>query len=85
MIIKNKNFTLRPYRKGDEFSLQKNINDKSIYRYTLRIPFPYTLKDAKKWIGECINALKKKKKEKIVFAIEIDGEVPAVALPQPLT
>lgn len=47
MIIKSKKFILRPYKKWDEKSLQKNINDKDIYRYTLRIPYPYTMKDAK--------------------------------------
>jgi len=31
MRIKTKKFTLRPYRKGDEESLQENINDKDIY------------------------------------------------------
>jgi len=45
-----KGFILRAFKSGDEIPLQKNINDKSIYRYTLRIPYPYTLNDAKLWI-----------------------------------
>jgi len=47
MIIKSKRFILRDYRKGDEKSLQKNINDLDIYRYTSRIPYPYKIKDGK--------------------------------------
>lgn len=49
-LIKTKHFTLRPYKKGDEFSLAKNINNKKISCNTLHIPYPYTLKDAKVWI-----------------------------------
>jgi len=37
-ILKTKNFTLRPIRKGDGKSLQKNINNKKIYKYTATIP-----------------------------------------------
>lgn len=75
MIIKSKKFILRPYRKGDEKSSQKNINDKAIYRYTLRIPYPYTMKEAKKWISQCIKSKKNKNKKEIHFAIDRNGEV----------
>lgn len=74
-IIKSKKFILRPFKKGDEKSLIDNINDKDIYRYTLRIPHPYKKKDAKKWIEYCINESRKKIQKEIVFAIDIDGEV----------
>jgi len=73
--IKAKNFTLRPYRKGDEKSLIKNINDRNIYRYTLRIPYPYGLKEAKKWLSHSKYAAKKKNKAEINFSIDISGEV----------
>ena len=74
-IIKSKNFILRPYRKGDEKSFIKHIDDKVIYRYTLSIPYPYKTKDAKKWIVHCKNLANKKIKTEINFAIDIDGEV----------
>jgi len=67
--IKLKRFVLRPFRKGDEVSLQKNINDKAIYRYTARIPHPYTLEDAKRWVAS------KNTRTKINFVIDIGGEV----------
>jgi RimJ/RimL family protein N-acetyltransferase len=66
---------LRPYKKGDEVSLQKHINDKIISRNTLRIPYPYKLKDAHWWINHNLKLNKKKKKHEINFAIEMGGEV----------
>ena len=49
--IRSKQFILRPFRKGDEGSLIKNINNKKIARNTLRIPYPYKKKDARFWIN----------------------------------
>lgn len=37
-------FKLRKFKKGDEESLQRNINDKDIAKYTLEIPYPYKKK-----------------------------------------
>ena len=71
VVIKSKGFILRPYRKGDEESLIKNINDRDIYKYTLRIPCPYTKKHAKQWI----ESTKKKDKTKVNFAIDLNDEV----------
>ena len=75
VVIKTKKFILRPYRKGDELSLRKNINDKIIARNTERVPFPYSLKDARDWIKINLKEGKKKNPEKINFAIDINGEV----------
>ena len=75
MIIKTKGFILRPYRKSDIINLQKNANHKEIYRYTLRIPYPYTLKDARNFIKRDLRFQKAKKKTVINFAIEIKKEV----------
>jgi RimJ/RimL family protein N-acetyltransferase len=74
-IIKSKNFILRPFRRGDEASLIKHINDKFIAKNTLHIPYPYTLKDAKKWINHNLELSKKRNKQEINFAIEVNGEV----------
>jgi len=70
VILKSKKFILRPFKKGDENSLVENINDKLIYRYTCKIPYPYTKKDANNYINKII-----KKKGGIAFAIDIDGKV----------
>jgi len=69
VVLRTKRFILRPYKKGDETSLQKNINDKDIYRYTTRIPYPYTKKDAQTWVSA------KNSKSKYNFAIAINGKV----------
>lgn len=68
-------FTLRNYRKGDEMSLQKNINDRNIYRFTSKIPYPYTITDAKKWVESFVKFEKKKDKKSYKLAIDINGGV----------
>jgi RimJ/RimL family protein N-acetyltransferase len=74
-IIKSKEFILRPFRKGDEKSLAENINNKNIYRNTLSIPYPYTLKNAQEWVMKSLKEAKKKKPARISFVIEINGGV----------
>ena len=66
---------MRSFKKGDEKSLIRNINNKKIARYTLHIPYPYKLKDARSWINLNLKLDKKKQKPKINFAIDIDGNV----------
>ena len=75
MTIKTKKFILRPLRKGDELSLQKNINNKKIVRNLATVPYPYTIKMAKEWIAKNIKEAKKKKPLMINFVIDINGEV----------
>ena len=75
IIIKSKGFILRPIKRSDKESLIKNINNKDIYKYTLRIPFPYTSNDWDKWIKHCFNVKRKKKPKEINFVIDINGEV----------
>jgi len=75
VVIKTGKFVLRPYRKGDGESLAKNINDKTIARSTLRIPYPYTLKDAKEWVRKNLKESRKKKPAEINFVVDINGEV----------
>jgi RimJ/RimL family protein N-acetyltransferase len=73
--IITKDFVLRPFKKGDEFSLAKNINDKEIIRNTL-IPFyPYKLKNAKDWVRKNLKEDEKKKPKMFNFVIDINGEV----------
>jgi len=45
------NICLSQITKEDKLSLLKYINDKDIYSNTLKIPFPYTEKDADDWIS----------------------------------
>jgi len=75
VIIKSKKFILRPFRKGDEKSLIKHINNRTIAKNTLRIPYPYKLKDACWWINRNLKLNRKKKKTEINFAITANREV----------
>ncbi len=71
MELKGSNFTLRPWRKGDEESLAKHANNEKIAdNLADRFPHPYTLKDAKEWIKHCTEEAQKKTN----FTIEVGGE-----------
>jgi RimJ/RimL family protein N-acetyltransferase len=73
--IKTKRFVLRLVKKGDEFDIARNINDKTISRNTAAIPYPYKLKDAKDWVKKCLSRTRKKELTDIVFSIVIKKEV----------
>ena len=73
--IKSKKFILRPFKKGDEFSLAKNINNKKVIKNLLVVPSPYKLKDARYWVAKNLEEYKKKEPAMIGFAIDIDGEI----------
>ena len=75
VVLNSKKFILRPYRKSDLISLVKNLDNKKVSRYMSKVPFPYKIKDGKKWIERCLQKNKKGKKKKVIFAIEINGEV----------
>ncbi len=75
MLIKTKRFTLRPYRKSDLESMVKHINDKAIAGYTLTIPYPYTMKDARNWWERYKKMMRKRGRNRIACAIVIDGQV----------
>ncbi len=53
----------------------KNISNKKIAKNTLRIPYPYTPKDASFWILQNRKLQKKKIKIAMNFAIDINGEI----------
>ncbi len=74
-IVIGKNLILRPLRKGDEFSLAKNINDKIIAKNTSRTPYPYKLKDGKKWVAKVLKQYKIRKPAQLSLAIDFKGEV----------
>ena len=68
-------FKLRKFKRGDEISLIKNINDKEITSNTSSIPYPYKKKDAFSWININLKLHKLKKPPAMNFAIDINGEV----------
>lgn len=66
MEIKGKKVILRSWQKGDAKELMLLVQDRQISRFT-RVPWPYKLKDAKKFIREC--GEKGKKKTEFGFAV----------------
>ena len=65
MIIEvDKNILLSKIVEGDKPRLVKYLNDKDIYETTLRIPAPYTLKDAESWIKHVNKETKSLKQQK---------------------
>jgi len=73
-IIVTKAFTLRPIRQGDGPALTRLINDKTIARNLLTVPYPYTNKDTQEWLAKVRGNRRKKAPTWINFAIEIDGD-----------
>ena len=72
MLIRCKGFIIRSFRRGDEESLQRSINDMAVSRYTLRIRYPYTMKDAEKWVCRCVES---GSKSEVGFAVDVKGDV----------
>lgn len=60
---------LRKLTLSDALSVYEHVKDKAIVRYTLGIPHPYTLQDARQFINYSIQAYKKK--SAYIFGIEL--------------
>ncbi|HOI41565.1 MAG TPA: GNAT family N-acetyltransferase [Elusimicrobiales bacterium] len=75
MEIEFGGYKLRPFRKGDEPSLTENINHRKIERYTLRIPYPYSLEGARGWVGYNLKLARRRERTELNFAIDLDGQV----------
>jgi RimJ/RimL family protein N-acetyltransferase len=73
-VIKTKHFTLRPFGNKDAPSIVAQINDRTIARNLLSVPFPYRMTDAQEWLRKVRNAARRKKPTSVNFAIEIGGQ-----------
>ena len=74
MKLETKRLILRPLKDSDAKNIVENINNLNVTKWLLVVPYPYTLKDSKKWIKENKNKWKKKKKESYGFGIELKEE-----------
>ena len=50
-LVVNDQVHLSEVRASDKGALVAHLNDRDIYERTLRIPFPYTEKDADEWLA----------------------------------
>ena len=71
MKLETERLVLRPWQEGDEPSLVRHANNRKV-SINLRdhFPYPYTLDDARAWIGRCKSAAQ----PHLNFAIEHGGE-----------
>ena len=71
MRLATERLVLRPWRQGDEESLVRYANNRKV-SINLRdhFPYPYTIEDARSWIGRCTTAAP----PPTSFAIEHQGE-----------
>ncbi|MCX6740688.1 MAG: GNAT family protein [Candidatus Parcubacteria bacterium] len=75
MIIKTKQFVLRPYRMSDADDLAKKINDWRIIRNLALQIFPYKKSDALIFLKKTLPNYKIKNPGSLVLGIEIDGKI----------
>jgi RimJ/RimL family protein N-acetyltransferase len=69
MELKLERCTLRPWRRGDEASLVRHANNRSVWlNMRDRFPHPYTAKDADEWIARA-----GVQTPVLAFAIVVDG------------
>ncbi len=75
MIIKTKQFTLRPFKITDATELAQVFNNKRIIDYLALEIFPYKKEHAVFYIKEQLPQYKKKQPGFISLVIEIDGNI----------
>ena len=74
--LTGKRIILRPLRKTDAQDIYKNIQDKRIAKYTLHVPWPYTLKHAHQFIEK--SQEHRKKQTEYTWGIELNKEIVGV-------
>lgn len=74
MIIKTKQFTLRPFKMSDAKAVAENINDWQIIKCLALEIYPYQLEHAKMFIRNKLSEYKQKQPQSLVLAIVIDNE-----------
>jgi len=74
MKLETKRLILRKPKLSDVDDLVEGINNINISKWMVPVPFPYTKKDGKWYINECLKAWNKKIQIKYPFAIELKSE-----------
>ena len=71
--IEGERIKLRKLKLSDAEDIYKNLNDEEVIRWLLRIPFPYTLEKAVKFIKRTHYRIKKN--SSYAFGIELRGKI----------
>lgn len=83
MKLVTKRLMLRDLQKDDAPSLVKHLNNLNVSKYLAAVPYPYRMRDAKKFIVVRMKSEQKKPREEYFFAIELRekrGVVGAIAV-----
>ena len=75
MRLETKRLILRQLNKKDINDLVEGINNLEVSKWLAHAPYPYTKKDAIKFIKRSIKNSKQKEKTRFSFAIELKSEV----------
>ncbi len=75
LYYQSENFIIRPFQEKDLKSLVKSINDPELANLTLKIPFPYTADDGKKFIKKNLDPQGNLHSGFINFAIVLKNQV----------
>lgn len=75
MTLETKRLVLREWNENDVEDLIEGLNNIEVSKWLSFVPYPYTKKDAEKWIEFCIeNAKKDIDRTSYDFAIELKSE-----------
>ncbi|MBT3985869.1 GNAT family N-acetyltransferase [archaeon] len=74
MKLETKRLILRKPKLSDVDDLVNGMNNINVSKWLASVPFPYTKKDGKWYINDCIKEWKKKTKTKYAFFIELKSE-----------
>lgn len=74
-ILKGNQITLRKLKRSDAADMQRVINHKDIAKWTILIPHPYTLAEARKFIAKCIRHYSKKTAYPLAISSNETGKV----------
>lgn len=74
MELTTKRLRIREYDKKDTAKLIENINNLEVSKNLLKVPYPYTQKDADWWMNHCKENIGRKPRENYDFAIELNSE-----------
>jgi|TARA_B100001971_G_C18149717_1_gene515132 RimJ/RimL family protein N-acetyltransferase len=75
MLVKGEGFVIRSFKRSDEASIYKHINNTKIAQYTLRIPSPYTRKDATEFVSKVLKQQKMERPLHLNFGIDVGGKI----------
>lgn len=74
MELKTKRLVLRELAESDAKGIKENVNSKEISKYLIAVPYPYSLKDAEKFINSSLEAAMERPRREYNFGITLRGE-----------